>query len=131
MAVAAETVAIALVSLLGAAGAAVVTFRHYEPPPREDGEATPEPYFEAAAFFVLTTAFFAFLGYVIAFAGNLASPYGRIATLLLTPIGFYSAYATYTGRIADEADRAGGLMGVISALVLGVYPVTFDVISLL
>lgn len=125
------TVAIALVSLLGATGAAVVTLRYYEPPPREGEEETPEPYFETAAFFVLTAAFFALVGYAIASVAVLAAPYGRVATLLLTPIGFYSAYATYTGRIADSADEAGGLMGVISALVLGVYPLVFDVIALL
>ncbi|WP_415381703.1 hypothetical protein [Halosimplex sp. TS25] len=131
MPVVAETALIVLVSLAGATAVAVVTLRHYEPPPREGEEETPEPYFETAAFFLLTAAFFAILGYAIATAGELASPYGRIATLLLTPLGFYSAYATYTGRIAESTDEAGGLMGVISALVLGVYPIAFDVISLL
>ncbi|MFC7138344.1 hypothetical protein ACFQMA_00655 [Halosimplex aquaticum] len=125
------TAVIAFVSLLGATGVAAVTLRYYEPPPREGEEETPEPYFETAAFFVLTAALFALAGSVIAHVSGLAAPYGRVATLLLTPVGLYSAYATYTGRIADDADEAGGLMGVVSALVLGVYPVAFGVISLL
>ncbi|WP_123534000.1 hypothetical protein [Halosimplex salinum] len=129
MAIDPETVAVAAISLLGAVAAAVVTLRHYDPPPREDVDAEPDPYFEAVVFFFLTAVLFAVLGFALSFVVEQASPYGRIATLLLTPIGLYSAYATYTGRIGDDEDSAGTLMGVVSAVVLGVYPLVFGVLS--
>jgi len=127
----AELAAIAVVSLVGAAGAAAVTVRHYEPPPREGADEPPEPLFEAAIFFLMTGALFAIVGYVLATVGDLAAPYGRVATLLLTPLGYYSAYAAYSGKIGADADQSAVLMGVISGAVIGTYPVVFDVLSLL
>ena len=68
---------------------------------------------------------------VIAFVGGLEPPYGRITTFLFAPLGFVSAYATDTGRISADADRASALMGTVSAGVVGVYPIALDVASLL
>ncbi|QLH78577.1 hypothetical protein HZS55_15325 [Halosimplex rubrum] len=116
-----ETATIALVSLCGAVAVAVVTRRHYEPPPRDGEDEPPEPVFEAVVFFVLAGGLFAGLGYAIATVGRWGT-LGRVATLLFSLVGCYSAYATYTGRIADDADPASALMGVVSATVLGVYP---------
>jgi len=122
--------AVAFVSILGATGMAVITLRHYEPP-REGEDEGPEPSLEAAAFFILTGLLFVVFGYVIAFVGGVAQPYGRIATFLLTPLGFVSAYATYTGRISADVDRASALMGTVSGGVVGLYPIALDIASLL
>jgi len=116
-----STVAIAVVSLLGAVGVAVVTRRHYEPPPREDEDEPPEPVFETVVFFVLSGGLFVGLGHALATVGRWGT-LGQTLTLLLSLVGLYSAYATYTGRIAADAKRASALMGVVSATVLGVYP---------
>ncbi|PSQ22505.1 hypothetical protein BRD06_10090 [Halobacteriales archaeon QS_9_67_15] len=68
---------------------------------------------------------------VIAFVGGLEPPYGRATTFLFTPLGFVSAYATDTGRISADADRASALTGAVSAGVVGIYPTALDVASLL
>jgi len=121
MPVDAQTAAIAVVSLLGAGAVAVVTRRHYEPPPREDAEEPPEPVFETGVFAVLSGGLFVGLGYALATVGRWGA-LGEVATMALSVVGLYSAFATYTGRIADDADTAGALVGVVSATVLGVYP---------
>lgn len=126
-----EVVAVIMVSLVGAGGAAAVTLRHYEPPPREGSDEPPAPVFEAGIFFILTAVLFAIVGVTISTVGELAPPYGRVATLVLTPLGYYSAYAAYSGTIGDDAERSAVLMGVISGAVIGTYPLVFDVLSLL
>ncbi|QLH83471.1 hypothetical protein [Halosimplex pelagicum] len=125
-----QTAAIAVVSLLGASAVAVVTRRHYEPPPRDGEDEPPEPVFETVVFFALAAGLFAGLGYAIATVGRWGT-LGRIGTLLLSLVGLYSAYATYTGRVADDADPASALMGIVSATVLGVYPPLFFALSAL
>ncbi|WP_135363348.1 hypothetical protein [Halosimplex halophilum] len=117
-----ETAAIAVVSLLGAGGVAVVTRRHYEPPPPEGEAEPPEPVFETVVFFALAAGLFAGLGFALAWVGREWGALGRAATMALSLVGLYSAWATYTGRVAADADRASALMGVVSATVLGAYP---------
>ncbi|WP_436931268.1 hypothetical protein [Halosimplex halobium] len=117
-----ETAAIAVVSLLGAGGVAAVTRRHYEPPPPEGEAEPPEPVFETVVFFALAAGLFAGVGYALAWVGREWGTLGQAATIALSPVGLYSAWATYTGRVAADADRASALMGVVSATVLGVYP---------
>lgn len=126
-----EIVAVLFVSLVGAGGAAAVTLQHYEPPPPEGSDEPPAPLFEAGIFFVLTAVLFAIVGVTISTVGELAPPYGRVVTLVLTPLGYYSAYAAYSGKIGEDADRSAVLMGVISGTVIGTYPLVFDVLSLL
>jgi pheromone shutdown protein TraB len=125
-----ETAAIAVVSLLGAGAVAVVTRRHYEPPPREGAEEPPEPLFETGVFAVLSAGLFVGLGYALATVGGWGA-LGEIATMALSLVGLYSAHATYTGRIAADADRASALVGVVSASVLGVYPPLFVTLAAL
>lgn len=129
MAIPREAVAIAAVALSGAACAAFVTLRHYEPPPPEGDAEAPEPVFEAAVFFLFTAALFAAVGYGIGYVGARGTV-GRVLTLLLTPLGFTSAWATYTGRLGADADQTPRLMGTVSSTVIGAYPVVFDVLSL-
>ena len=124
-----ETAAIAVVSLFGAGAVAVVT-RRYEPPPREGEDDPPEPVFESGVFAALSGGLFVGLGYALATVGRWGA-LGQTATLLLSLVGLYSAYTTYTGRIADDADQATALIGVISATVLGVYPPLFFALSAL
>ncbi|QPV63017.1 hypothetical protein I7X12_20275 [Halosimplex litoreum] len=121
MSVDAQTAAIAVVSLLGASAVAVVTRSHYEPPPREGEEEPPEPVFETGVFAVLSGGLFVGLGYALATVGGWGA-LGEVATMALSVVGLYSAFATYTGRVAADADRATALVGVVSATVLGVYP---------
>ncbi|ELZ23457.1 hypothetical protein C475_14328 [Halosimplex carlsbadense 2-9-1] len=125
-----ETAAIAVVSLIGAGAVAVVTRRHYEPPPREGEEEPPEPLFETGVFAVLSGGLFVGLGYALATVGGWGA-LGEVATMALSLVGLYSVYATYTGRIAADTDRATALIGTISAAVLGVYPPLFFALSAL
>ena len=112
---------IVLISVLGAAGQAAVTLRWYEPPPRED--QPPTPVFEGVLFFVGFTVLFVGLGLVLSFIRGLYQPYGGLLTLLLTLIGFYSAYGTFTGRLNEDKDQATRMMAVVGSLVVGIYPV--------
>jgi ABC-type Na+ efflux pump permease subunit len=125
-----QTAVIAVVSLCGAAAVAVVTRRHYEPPPPDGKDEAPEPVFETVVFAVLTGALFAAAGFALATVGRWGIA-GQVATLLVSVLGLYSSYATYTGRIRDDSDEAGTLMGVVSAAVFGVYPPLFFVLSVL
>lgn len=129
MATALEAGAIAVLTFVGAGGVAAVTLLEYQPPPREDGSEPPEPVFEAALFFVLGTVGFSVVGSLLAFVAKQAPPYGRLATVALTPICLYSAYASYEGRPGWRRSRASELMAAVTAAVLGLYPVALFVVS--
>ncbi|WP_157972499.1 hypothetical protein [Saliphagus sp. LR7] len=111
---------IILISVFGAVGQAAVTLRWYEPPPRED--QPPIPVFEGVLFLVGFTVLFVGLGFVLSFIRGIYQPYGELLTLLLTPIGFYSAYGTFTRRLNEDKDKATRMMNVVGALVVGIYP---------
>jgi len=124
-----EAAAIGGITFVGATAIAVTTLREYEPPPPDGEDEAPKPVFEAGLFFVVTSVLFALLGLVLATVGRMAPPVGPTVTLLLSLVGLYSAYGTYTGRIHTRSDRAGRRLGVVSATVLGVYPPVFFVLS--
>ncbi|WP_459193892.1 hypothetical protein [Halosimplex sp. J119] len=119
-----EIAAIAVVSAVGAAGVAVVTLRHYEPPPPPDGDAeAPEPVMEAGIFFVLATVLFTVFGFALVFVAESGGIVGRAATLLPTPIGFYVAYSIREGEMGSHVDEATAQLGFVSAVALGAFPV--------
>lgn len=120
MAAVTQTTVILLVTVIGALGQAAITARWYEPPAEEGRD--PSPLFEAALFFVMFGVIFGLAGALLAFVEGLAPPYTRIGILLLSPVGIYSSYATYTGRMGTTHDRATKLMGVLGGAVIGAYP---------
>jgi hypothetical protein len=115
------TAVILATSLAGAFAEALVTYRWYEPPPRDDGE-TPEPVYESVLFFVGFALLFGVLGYAITVVSGVAQPFGLAATLLLVPLGGVVAYASHTGRMGDAADTAQQYTSAVFGLVLGAYP---------
>lgn len=119
--VTAQTAVVLALSLVGAIGQAAITVRWYEPPTIDDRE--PNPLFEAGIFFVAFGISFAIIGYGLAAVGGVAPPYTRLALFVLTPIGYYAAYACSTGRMGTGHDRATRMMGAVGGAVVGTYPI--------
>lgn len=120
------TAAVIAVAVVGAIAQAVITVRWYEPPTIDDRE--PNPLFEAGLFFVAFGVAFALTGYLLATVGGFVPPYGRLASLVLVPVGYYAAYACGTGRMGTEHDRATRLMGAVGGAVVGTYPIVLLVV---
>lgn len=112
---------IVFLSMAGAVAQAVVTFLRYEPPAR-DGDHDPVPLLEASFFALVFGIVFVVVGFVLSAVSTLAPPYSQLALLVLTPIGFYIAYAAKTDRISTHHDRATILLWGVVGLVVGVYP---------
>lgn len=112
---------IVFLSMGGAVAQAVVTFLQYEPPARDD-DHDPVPLLEASLFALVFGIVFVVVGFVLSAVSTLAPPYSQLALLVLTPIGFYVAYAAKTDRISTHHDRATILLWGVVGFVVGVYP---------
>lgn len=117
---------IAMAIILGAAQG-LVTLRWYEPDVPGDGPRL--PLLEAGLFVVIFGLTFVLIGWVVWTIGALWEPHTRLATLVITPVGYLLAGLAFLDRLPTERETATRYFGVVFFTGIGSFPLVFVAIA--